>query len=59
MSNTQIYTVSCRRCDTTQRIPGWDKAAELAQRHADNGCPVNIRRVWLRAGTPILAASAA
>ena len=52
MSNTQIYTVSCRRCDTSQRIPGWEQAAELAQRHADNGCPVNIRRVWLRPYTP-------
>ncbi len=57
MSNTQIYTVSCRRCDTCQRIPGWEQAAELAQRHAEAGCPVNIRRVWLRAGTPVPAAA--
>ena len=57
MSNPQIYTVSCRRCDTSQRIPGWAPAAEVAQRHADNGCPVNIRRIWLRAGTPAMAAA--
>ena len=57
MSNPQIYTVSCRRCDTSQRIPGWEPAAELAQRHADNGCPVNIRRVWLRTCAPTPAAA--
>lgn len=57
MSNTQFYTVSCRRCDTSQRIPGWEQASELAQRHADNGCPVNIRRVWLRACAPTPAAA--
>ncbi|MEY9934259.1 hypothetical protein ABH926_008924 [Catenulispora sp. GP43] len=57
MSNTQIYTVSCRRCDTSQRVPGWESAAELAQRHADNGCPVNIRRLWLRTCAPVPAAA--
>lgn len=59
MSNTQIYMVTCRRCDTSQRVPGWDQATETAHRHADNGCQVNIRRVWLRAATPALASSAA
>jgi hypothetical protein len=59
MSNAQIYHVSCRRCDTSQRIPGWEQAAEQVLRHAENGCQVNIRRIWLRACTPTLAASPA
>lgn len=52
MSSMQIYTVACRRCGTERRVPGWDEVAELAHRHAEHGGSVNIRRVWLRAGTP-------
>lgn len=59
MNNPQVYSVTCRRCDTSQRIPGWEQAAEHAQRHADNGCPVTIRRVWLRAVAPALVPAAA
>lgn len=52
MSNTQFYAVTCRRCDTSARVPGWDTAAEMAHKHAEHGGSVAIRRVWLRSGAP-------
>lgn len=57
MSSIEVYTVSCRRCDTSCRIPGWDAAAEAAHRHAEHGGAVNIRRIWLRTASPRLAAA--